>query len=66
MLLRQLNPYLKPSMKVSSTQFKDPNTKNKTPRILEDDIGGYLYDPEIKGACLNKHKIDGLLASQVV
>ena len=53
-------------MKVSSTQFKDPNTKNKTPRVLEDDIGGCLYDPEIKGACLNKHEIDGLLASQVV
>ena len=58
MMLRQLNPCLKPSMKVSSTQFKDPNMKSKTTRILEDSIGGYLYAPEIKGACLNKHKID--------
>ena len=65
-MLRQLNPYLKPSVKVNSTQFKDRNTKNRTPRILADYIGGYIYDPGVKGTCLNKHKIDGLLASQMV
>lgn len=44
MTLGQLNPYLKPYIKLNFRHIKDPNMKNKTPNFLADNIGGYLYD----------------------